>query len=461
MARHLRLLAIAALCLATTALPAAADDDTHPGVYIPSPESQSKNMHLLAALPRTGTIAGYRNSDLAFWGDLAFAGHYEGFRIIDVSEPESPVVVSDVSCPGSQHDVSVWENLLFLSIDAPRTGPTCDSAATAGGAPGFEGIRIFDVGNPASPQYVGAVATDCGSHTHTLVPDTANGRVLLYVSSYPASGLGTSPFGNSCARLNPDGSQGHSKISVVAVPLAAPATASVISQPRFELNDFRATPGFRGCHDITVFLDLGVAGAACLSESQIWDISDLTNPRTTARVHNPNVDIWHSAAFTWDGEMVVFGDEAGGGTAPRCRASDPSTLGAVWMYDLSALDNLDGTTQEAPLGHFKIPRVQGDAANCTMHNFNFIPVRDRYVLVSSSYAGGTSVADLSDPANPVEVAHLDPHGANTWSSYWYNNFIYANDTGRGTDIILLSSRFRAGARKFPYMNPQTQEGLIG
>ena len=459
MRRSALTLAAGLLVLGTSLAPATAHDD-HPGRYIPSPESTSANMHLLAAVDKTTTDPTYRNSDLAFWGRYVYAGNYQGFRIIDASDPEAPVVVSDFACPGAQHDVSVWDGLLFLSVDAPRSGPGCDSAAMTGGAPGWEGIRIFDVRDAANPVFLGGVATDCGSHTHTLVPDAANGRVLLYVSSYPASGFGVSPYGNRCGRANPDGSQGHSKISVVEVPLAAPATASVVSQPAFELRDFGGTPGFRGCHDITVFMALARAAAACLSESQVWDISDLENPRTIARVHNPHVDIWHSAAFSWDGRLLVFGDEAGGGSGARCRASDPSTVGAAWIYDLAALDNTDGSSVEPPISHYKIPRIQGDAANCTMHNFNFIPVRDRYVLVSSNYAGGTSVADLTDPANPVEIAHLDPHGANTWSSYWHNGLIFANDSGRGVDVIRLSDSARAGARRMPYQNPQTQESLI-
>ena len=453
-------LAVCVLALAANLTPASAHDD-HPGRYIPSPESTSPNMHLLAEVPKTTTDPTYRNSDLAFWGKLVYAGNYQGFRIIDASDPEAPVVLADVACPGAQHDVSVWDGLLFLSVDAPRSGPGCASTAMTGGAPGWEGIRVFDVRDPANPVFLGGVATDCGSHTHTLVPDAATGRVLLYVSSYPASGLGVSPHGNRCFRTNPDGSQGHSKISVVEVPLAAPALAHVVSQPPFELRDFGGTPGFRGCHDITVFTALARAAAACLSESQVWDISDLENPRTIARVHNPNVEIWHSAAFSWDGRLLVLGDEAGGGAAPRCRASDATTVGAAWIYELSALDNLDGSSVEPPISHYKIPRIQGDAANCTMHNFNFVPLRDRYVLVSSNYAGGTSVADLTDPASPVEIGHLDPHGANTWSSYWYNGFIYGNDSGRGVDVMSYSGAARAGARKLPYLNPQTQEALIG
>ena len=450
---------IAGLFVGASATNAAAHHDDHPGRYIESPVSQSPNMHLLSSLDKTSAGPTYRNSDLAFWGRLVFAGNYEGFRIINVADPEAPQLVADVDCPGSQHDVSVWRNLLFLSVDSPRTGPGCDSTAT-GTTPGFEGIRIFDVSDPANPQFVKGVATDCGSHTHTVMPDPARDRVLLYVSSYPASAFGPTPYGTDCQRLNPDGTQGHSKISVVSVPLGDANGASVVSEPSLDLRDFRATAGYRGCHDITVFVELRKAAAACLSESQIWDLSDLERPRTTARVHNPNVDIWHSAAFTWDGKTVLFGDEAGGGAAPHCRTVDPSTLGAIWFYDLAGLDNQDASTAEPPLGHFKTPRVQGDAANCTMHNFNVIPRTDRQVVVSAAYSAGTSVADFTNPANAREIAHFDPHGANTWSTYFYDGMIYTNDSGRGVDIVRLSDSAVAGAKRFGRLNPQTQESVV-
>jgi hypothetical protein len=403
-------------------------------------------------------VPGPTNSDLAFWGRTAFAGNYAGFRTIDISDPENPRLLADIACPGSQHDVSVYQGWLFLSVDAPRTKPECDGVPAASGTPGFEGIRIFDVRDPANPVYAGAVATDCGSHTHTLIPD--GDRVLLYVSSYPTGNFGTSAYGNSCARLNLDGTQGHSKISVVEVPLDNPGAASVVTEPGITLRDFRNIAGYRGCHDISVFVEIKRAAAACLSEGQIWDISDPLNPRTIARVHNSNVDIWHSASFTHDGKVALFGDEAGGGGSARCRATDPSTLGAIWFYDLASLDNLDDSTQEPRLGHFKVPRPQGDVANCTMHNFNVLPVPGRYVAVSASYSGGTSVIDFTDPASAQEIGHFDVHGSNTWSSYWYNGLIFTNDSGRGVDIVLLSDPARAAAQRVDHLNPQTQISLI-
>jgi hypothetical protein len=75
----------------------------------------------------------------------------------------------------------------------------------------FEGIRIFDLTDPAHPVYLKAVYTDCGSHTHTLIPDLPNNRLLIYVSSYPGSS------GRRCPTP-------FRKFSIVQVPLDAPET---------------------------------------------------------------------------------------------------------------------------------------------------------------------------------------------------------------------------------------------
>ncbi|MDP9444269.1 MAG: hypothetical protein M3P83_07935 [Actinomycetota bacterium] len=457
---------LSAIIVAVTGLVAggttATAHDDHGGTWEPSPESRTNNLKILGSAPKTSAVPTYRNSDLAFWGKTAYAGNYDGFRVIDIADPENPVVLSDVTCPGAQHDISVWKGLLFLSIDTPLTGPECGSPrsldATGRTAPGFEGVRIFDVRDPAQPRYVGAVATDCGSHTHTLVPDKEDpSRVLVYVASYPSGELAESAYGNSCFRSG----EGHSKISVIDVPLDRPENAHVTSEPRFALNDYRNTPGFRGCHDISVFTAVDLAAAACMGEGQIWDISNPEMPTTVGRVHNPNVEFFHSASFTWDGTTVLFGDEAGGGTSPRCRERDPDTLGAIWIYDVASLDTLDGSTQETALSRFKIPRVQGDVARCTMHNFNVLPMAGRYVGVSAAYSGGTTVFDFTNRSAPVELGHNDPHGANTWSSYWYNGFVYTNDTGRGFDVMLFADSARAHAKRLPHLNPQTQEQVIG
>ena len=91
---------------------------------------------------------------IAIWrSGPGVAGHDEGFRAIDISDP-----VTVRSWPVSRTRLARRHGLaelLLLSIDAPRTNPQCDRVATTGGAPGFDDIRIFDVSNPGSP-YVGA-----------------------------------------------------------------------------------------------------------------------------------------------------------------------------------------------------------------------------------------------------------------------------------------------------------------
>ena len=160
--------------------------EADPGPGATGPDLYSQNVKLLATVARSEETT---QSDLAFDGRLAYAGNYHGFRVLDIGDPEQPTVVADIHCHGAQADVSVYANLLFQSVDSPQSSGLCTSHDFIPGdveAEMFEGIRIFDVSNPAAPVRIASVSTDCGSHTHTLVPDAANDRVLIYVSSYPA-----------------------------------------------------------------------------------------------------------------------------------------------------------------------------------------------------------------------------------------------------------------------------------
>lgn len=403
-------------------------------------------------------------TDLAFWGHYAFAGSYSGFRMVDVSNPRAPVPVGEVACNGGQGDVSVWQGLLFVSVDRPQTAPDCssrDAVSPGVDAPivsAWEGIRIFDVRNPGAtgPQsLLAAVPTRCGSHTHTLVPDGRDPDLVhIYVSSTAEGAV---------SRTAQCGSP-HGRISIVHVPLANPAGATVTEH--FLSRDTLPTRGNDiACHDITVFLELNVAAASCQTEGQLWDISDRGNPDLAHPVHlrNPAVEYWHSASFSWDGRFVAFGDEAGGGVEPRCRSIDPATVGAIWIYAVSR----DPAQVSAPLGSFKIPRPQdGAEENCTAHNFAFLPTAGRAVIASAWYLGGTSVVDVTDPARPVELAAFDPPAENPpafgghWSSYAYNGFVYADDIHKGLEIFDLPAAAALAFRPLPWFNPQTQESLI-
>ena len=439
--RQLRaLVAVAAAAVAmATALPAAAHEPWDDGSIPPPPpasaaDGYSKDMHLLSTSAHTGGV----NSDLAFKGALAFAGHYGGFRVIDLAEPGSPVELADVHCNGPQGDVTIHGDLLFLSVDTPQSTEACEGSrnVTASTPGAFEGIRVFDISDPADPTFVKAVRTDCGSHTNTLVPGEGD-TAYVYVASYPLS----------ASNIGPDCQAPFERISVIQVDgddAVAGAGARVVAEPTIKGVDYfgaayGVTP-FYACHDITVLAPKKLAAAACLSQGQLWDISNPLQPVVTADIDTTGVDIWHSAAFTPDGKYVTFGDEYFG------PAKEP--FGALWTYAVA-----DPSTA---VSHYRIPRSEPN----TYHNFNYVPLADRYVLVSSAYGSGTSVVDLTDPAAPKEIAFYDMR-SNQWSTYFYNGLIVANDISRGVDTLRLSNKAVAGAKKLAMLNPQTQDYLIG
>ena len=98
-----RLVLVAALAAATMALPTAAMA-TH------ATRVQTPSMHALGHSPHVSTFLepdGVRsvNSDLAFWGQLAFNGNYNGFRVIDVSAPGAPREIVHQECNGDHSSV--------------------------------------------------------------------------------------------------------------------------------------------------------------------------------------------------------------------------------------------------------------------------------------------------------------------------------------------------------------------
>ena len=121
----------------------------------------------------TGQFVGSTNSDLAFTGNYAIQGNYNGFQVWDVSNPSRPTLKTAYFCPASQSDVSVYKNLLFVSGEGLGGRLDCggqgvkDTVSTER----LRGIRIFDITDIANPKYVANVQTCRGSHTHTVLVD--------------------------------------------------------------------------------------------------------------------------------------------------------------------------------------------------------------------------------------------------------------------------------------------------
>jgi hypothetical protein len=399
----------------------------------------------------------FANSDLAFAGTHMWVGNFHGFNTYDIENPRRPKLLTSIACPGGQGDVSVWGNLLFMSVEQTRGRIDCglQGNAEAVSKERFRGVRIFDISDLKKPRQVAAVQTCRGSHTHTLVPDPSDkSRIYVY-----GSGTGNVRAGEElegCSSLEPEKDQNTAlfSIDVIEVPLAAPQTAKIVNRPRIFADDAgniaalwrggdhgpgtQRTSQTNQCHDITVLPEVGLAAGACSGNGILMDISDPVRPKRLDHASDKNFAYWHSATFNNDGTKIIFTDEWGGGTRPRCRATDLPNWGADAIFDI--VDK-----KLVFKGYYKMPAAQTETENCVAHNGSLIPVPGRDIMVQGWYQGGLSVFDFTDSANPVEIAFydrgpLDPKNlivGGYWSTYWYNGNIYGSEISRGIDVFRL------------------------
>lgn len=458
----------------------------------------ASNIALLSAQQKTAPFT--TNSDLAFTGDYAIAGNYYGFQIYDVSDPAAPSLSGTFVCPGGQGDVSVFGDLLFMSVESGPGRLDCGTEAVPATDPQtFRGVRVFDISDITNPVQVAAVQTCRGSHTHTVVedPDDAE-NVYVYVSGTGGVRTTTTAVEGGCTNVNGNTVESQLDaegnpilgarflVEVIKVPLAAPETAAVVNKARLFTDAATGSPaglwpgGSHGeglqttsatdaCHDITAYAEIGLAAGACEGNGVLIDISDPANPVRIDAVTDPRFAYWHSATFNNDGTKVVFTDEWGGGSGARCRATDPLNWGANAIFDI-----VDGKLQFA--SYYKMPAVQTSQENCVAHNGSLIPVPGRDIMVQAWYQGGLSVFDFTDSANPVELAYFDrgPMSATSlvtggyWSTYWYNGNVFGNEIGRGFDSLalqpseLLSANEIAAAGEFTLdeFNAQAQPAIV-
>ena len=280
------------------------------------------------------------------------------------------------------------------------------------------------------------------------------------------------------------------------MPLAAPETAAIVSQPRIFTDPAtgafnglqnapdaaaapvghrrtRPTPNTNTCHDITAYPEIGLAAGACQGNGILLDISDPANPVRLDAVADPNFSYWHSATFNNDGTKVIFTDEWGGGTAARCRVTDQPRVGrerAVRHRRRQAASSR-ATTSCRPCRRRRRTAWRTTARSC------------RFRVATSWCRPGTraglSIIDFTDTANPTEIAYLDrgpintpnPTGLNLggyWSTYWYNGNVLGSEIARGFDSLALTASDQmseneiaaAGEIQLDEFNAQLQTKLV-
>ena len=492
---RLRLRIAAAISFITLSTVAGAQGDPRVGLKpgLHDAGEAARNMELVAHRPKPdgffnasnpGDFA-FANSDLAFNRRYVFQGGYHGFQVWDISNPRNPTLRATHACPGGQGDLSVYGNLLFMSVEQPSARLDCGAQGVADtvSAERFMGVRIFDISNIDAPRQVAAVQTCRGSHTHTLLADPKD-RKNVYVYVHGTSPVRPAAELPGCSGLPPeqDPNTSYFRIEVIRVPLASPKDAKIVNSPRIFADSAGNVAGlWKGgahgagtqetattdqCHDVTTYPALGLAAGACSGNGILLDIKDPANPRRIAAVIDPNFAYWHSATFSNGGDKLLFTDEWGGGVGARCLATDRPIWGADATFTLSKDRKL------TPAGYFKIPAPQTVQENCVAHNGSLAPVPGRATTLPAWYQGGISVVDFTNPHNPQEIAFFDRgpvsgerlYLGGHWSAYWFNGYVYGSEIARGLDVLQLKpSEFlsqneldAAMLVRFDEFNPQMQ-----
>jgi hypothetical protein len=482
------------------------------------------NLQPISTTPPTGKTIDATHSDLAFTGKYVIQGNYDGFEIYDITNPMKPRLAQSYLCPASQNDVSVFHNLVFMSSEAGNSRSDCGF----GGVPDpvskdrVRGVRVFDITNVASPKLVASVQTCRGSHTHTLVtPPNDPDNVYIYVSG--TAGVRSADELPGCldsGRGVNDAATAQFRLEVIKVPLAHPDQAAIVSSPRI-FNDLPAAPrnderaavdaagrpartggagaaagappagganaagagraaaapagppppptGPNQCHDITVYPQVGLAGGACAGLGLLLDIRDAAHPVRLDFASDANMSFWHSATFSNDGTKVLFTDEWGGGSAPRCRDTDKKEWGADALFTIENNKLVFHT-------YYKMPAPQTIYENCVAHNGSLLPIPGREVMIQAWYQGGISLFDWTDVQHPKEIGFFDRGpvdgtrlvGAGSWSAYWYNGHIYSSEIKRGLDVIdvlpnanLTQNELDAAKSvQVDYLNVQDQQKFV-
>ena len=307
-----------------------------------------------AAWPAASNFA---NSDLAFSGTHLFIGNFNGFNIYDIETPKKPQAARVDGLPRRPGRRVGHGNLLFMSVEQTRGRLDCGTqgVADAGERRALPRRPHLRHHRHQASRSRSRRCRPAAARTRTRWSPTRSDKANIYVYG---SGTERRAVGRGARRLLGPGAEGRSEHGALQhrrdPGAARRAGEGEDRQPAAHLrrpDDRRTSPACgraattararrrrratNQCHDITVFPEIGLAAGACSGNGILLDISRSGAPDAArSRSTDKNFAYWHSATFNNDGTKVIFTDEWGGGTRPRCRATDLLNWGADAIFDI-------------------------------------------------------------------------------------------------------------------------------
>lgn len=394
------------------------------------PDVLSK-MDLLASAPDAVSGAG-----IAVFGKIAVLPQHGNGQtlLLDISDPSGPVVLSQLE--GSEN-VTTRDTDVVIHPDGRITAVFATNEGV---------VTVYDITDPTWPVRLPDISPTDGSHNVAVVPGTP----YLY-NGNSAGGKGSVPIVGGPEARTAETAEGITEI----YDLTDPENPVLVQ-------DWAS--GF-GCHDITFWLaedgSKNRAYCAGIQMTQIWDIADPANPTVLSNipVHygqegGPSGEVFlvqfsHLAMVSHDADVLIVGDETGGGLGMGCDAyidaqaqTASGPLGNLYFYDLSDEQNPTLKSWFSPNPSYITNPPSPDATpvfgwpGCTAHFGRNI--EDRDVLVMAFYGAGVLLVDYADVAHPVIVDQWVEPGVNAWDVWYYQGYLFTGDMARGLDVLTLS-----------------------
>ena len=363
------------------------------------------NLAWVSQSPPPEAFVGSTNSDLAFIGDYAIQGNYNGVIVWDISDPANPTVAVEYVCPASQSDVSVYGNLMFVSGEGTSGRLDCsgDGVQEAVSHHRLRGIRIFDITDIRNPEYIANVQTCRGSHTHTVLKHPSDDdNIYIYVSG--SSSVRPSEELAGCLSAGDDPSSALFRIEVIKVPLDSPQDAAIVSSPR-------------------IFQDLVAPPTHGAAPSDIRAIEE-------ARARGAFI-----AEF--GGNSVVMPDQFTLPQLQRIMRERGGTGSPTAADSVQLREEIPGIVEQmlAGAGMSEDEEEDPDAPRPGPTQCHDITVYPEIGLAGGACGGYGLLLDISDPENPVRIDAVSDENFSYWHSATFNNdgtkILFTDEWGGG------------------------------
>jgi hypothetical protein len=347
-------------------------------------------------------------------GTVAFCAVGDGFAAVDVSDPADPTVLAERRGLLADRPNGPMSGIYDVKYDA---GTLLVVGPANAGSP--KAALFYDVSNPAAPEQLGVYDTGYPIHNSDFV----DGVAYLTANTSNSNGL---------VLVDPNDGD--------------PESVGSWSITNAESGWNRVNPSVWPLHDVYV-----QAGTAYLAHwdagTWILDVSDPGAPELVTKVRGRPPSRFAGMGF----QQAAFEQLQPPGNDHYVAVNEDTTLLGVGMESWDArqdddrggpsgIDLYDISTPTDPQALATIDPPESANATyggvwTTSHNFEFHDGR----LYTSWYQGGVRVFDVSDPADPVELAAWRDTDA---SSFWTARY--------ATDGVFVAASGEHPSKDIPY-----------